>query len=132
MSAAQGELRVQRWAPAKFDIPCEGFDFTGQPLTMQVRQFRDQPGAPLLDLVTTSSPAEGMSLSVETVAGLTTTTIQIRINETTIEALLPFPSNGTEPGGEVTLQYALHVGTGAAKRRFLEGAFIIEPGANQA
>lgn len=132
MSAAQGDLRVQRWAPKQFEIPCEGFDFTGQNLTMQVRAYKDAPGSPLLNLVTTSSPAEGLSVTVETVEGVITSTIHIRINETTIEALLPFDENGTEPNEDVELKYAVHIGSGAAKQRFLEGAFIIEPGANQA
>ncbi len=131
-SVAEGPLVVQRWAPKRFDIPCEGFDFTGQPLTMQVRAYPDAPGAALIDLADTASPAEGLSVSVETVAGLTTSTIQIRINETTIENLLPFDTNGTEPGQNVVLAYAIHVGSGSAKRRFIQGNFIIEPGANQA
>lgn len=132
MTAAQGDLRVERWVPAKFDIPCIGFDLSGQALTMQVRAYRDQPGDPMLDLATTASPSEGLSVSVATAGGIPTSTIQIRINETTIEGLLPFPANGTEPGAEVVLAYALHVGAGAAKRRFLEGQFTIVPGANQA
>lgn len=132
MTAAKGDLRVQRWAPAKFEIPCEGFDFTGQAITMQVRAYRDSAGDPLIDLAATTPPAQGVSLSVETVEGLATTTIQIRINETVIEGLLPFPERGGEPDQEVVLFYAVHVGSGAAKRRFLEGRFIIEAGANHA
>lgn len=132
MSAAQGDLRVERWTPARFEIPCEGFDFTGQALTMQVRAYRDAPGAPVIDLATSDSPAEGLSVSVVTTSGLPVSTLAIRINETTIEAALPFPASGVEAGGDVVLAYAVHVGTGAAKFRFLEGAFIIVPGANQA
>lgn len=132
MTAAQGDLRVQRWAPKWFDIPCQGFDFTSQPMTLQVRAYRDAPGDPLINLDIATSPTQGISVSVETVDGLVTSTIQIRINETTLEDLLPFPANGTEPGQDIVLAYALHVGAGAAKQRFLEGAFIIEPGANQA
>lgn len=132
MSAAQGDLYVQRWAPKQFEIPFEGFDFTGQTLTMQVRLYRDAPGDPIINLTGAASPAEGLSVVVATDEGLTTSTVHIRINETTIEGVLPFPASGVEQGDSVTLAYALHVGTGAAKRRMLEGAFIIEPGANQA
>lgn len=132
MSAAQGDLRVQRWSPKRFQIPCEGFDFEGQALTMQVRAYRDAPGAAVIDLATTAAPAEGLSVSTDRSGTLPVSTLDIRINETTIEGALPFPASGVEAGADVVLAYAIHVGAGAAKFRFLEGAFIIEPGANQA
>ncbi|WP_230771133.1 hypothetical protein [Sphingomonas sp. Leaf4] len=132
MTAAQGDLRVDRWAPARFEIPCIGFDFTDQPLTMQVRQYRDAPGEPLINLATNNAPAEGLSLTVDRSGTLPVTTISIRINETTLEDVLPFPVSGVAPGADVVLVYALHVGTGAAKMRFLEGNFTLVPGANAA
>lgn len=130
MSAAQGDLRVERWAPVRFEIPCIGFDLTNQPLTMQVRQYRDAPGEPLINLGDSMTPAEGLSLTVDNSGTLPVTTIAIRINETTIEQVLPFPASGVEPGADIALAYAIHAGAGVAKRRFLEGAFIIVPGAN--
>lgn len=132
MSAAQGDLRVQRWVPARVEIPCEGFDFTGQAMTMQVRAYRDAPGEALVSLSTTASPSEGLSVSVATVDGLPVSTIAIRINETTIEGVLPYPQSGVSAGADVVLAYAIHVGSGAGKFRLLEGSFTIEPGANAA
>ncbi len=132
MTAAQGDLRVERWTPARIDIPCIGFDFTGQQLTLQVRQYRDAPGEPLINLANSAAPAEGLSLVVDLSGTLPVTTISIRINETTLEGVLPFPVSGVAPGADVVLAYALHVGTGAAKMRFLEGNFTLVPGANAA
>jgi hypothetical protein len=135
MTAARGDLRVDRWVPANISIPFEGFDFTTPAnLTMQVRLYPDATGDPLISLTETTAPAQGLSMSIETEDGLTTSTLNIRINETTIESLLPFPSNGTEPGAEVELWYAVHFSAAAytGKRRWLEGKFIIIPGANQA
>lgn len=131
-TVAEGALVVQRWAPKTFDIPCEGFDFTGETATMQVRLYPDATGDPLLNLAMTTSPAQGLSISVATEDGATTSTLQIRIDETTIEALLPFPANGQDPDADVALAYALHIGSGQTKRRFLHGSFIIQPGANKA
>ncbi len=132
MSAARGDLRVQRWAPARIEIPCEGFDFAGNALTMQVREYRDAPGEPLINLADSASPAEGLSVTVAVVGSLPTSTIAIRINETTLENVLPYPANGLEKGADVVLTYAIHVGSGAAKFRLVEGSFTIEAGANQA
>lgn len=136
MTPAQGDLRVYRWVPNEIIIPFVGFDFSGASLgmTMQVRQFPDAPGSPLLDLEGEEDlNAQGLSMTFATVDGVTTSTLRIFIEETTIEGLLPFP-NGTEPGGEITLSYAVHIRSDAfpLKQRWLEGKFIVVPGANQA
>lgn len=135
MTAAQGDLRVERWAPVDISIPFEGFDFTTPAnLTMQVRQYPDAEGDPLLSLTAQTAPTQGLSFTVATVDGLTTSTLRICIDEATIEGLLPFPGNGTEPGASVSLSYAVHFSAAAypTKRRWLEGKFIIVPGANKA
>jgi hypothetical protein len=127
------DLRVQRWQPFDDTIDIEGVDMTGVTLSMQVRAYRDAPGAALLDLGTVSPTGQGLSVSVATVDGAPVSTIRILINETTIEGLLPFPANGVEPGADVTLQYAIIIsGIGFRKARWFEGAFTIIPGANQA
>ncbi|MFX5747522.1 hypothetical protein ABTE19_21600, partial [Acinetobacter baumannii] len=79
-------------------------------------------------------PAQGLAITVATEGGLTTSTLRICIDEATIEALLPFPANGPEPGGAVELSYAVHFSAASypIKRRWLEGNFIILPGANKA
>lgn len=134
MTAARGDLRVERWTPVDIVIPFVGLDSTGAAGSLQVRLFPDATGDPVLNLTFATPPAEGLSMSVASVDGLTTSTLRILINEPTIETLLPFPANGLEAGGEVRLAYALHLTSTAfpKKRRWLEGAFIILPGANHA
>lgn len=132
--APQLDWPVDRWSPFDDTMPCIGFDFTGGTFTLEVRAYRDAPGAPLLALGNATPPAQGISVSVATVNSLTTSTLRFIINETTIEALLPLPANGLDASNpDVRLAYAIHAtATGFKKRRLLEGAFIIRAGANQA
>lgn len=127
------DLRVNRWVPFDDTIGIEGIDLDGATLLMQVRAYRDAPGAALIDLTNATPPAQGLSVSVETVEGMPTSTIRIMISEATIEALLPFPGNGVEPGADVVLAWDMLISdTGLTKARWFEGAFIIVPGATQA
>lgn len=123
------DLSVQRWTPFVYQIDFEGLDFTGATMAMQVRLYRDAPGAPLISLGNAASNAEGLSLSVATVAGAPVSTVQIRINETTAESLL---LNAGKPGEDVRLVYDLHItGGGFPKTRWIEGALTIRAGATQ-
>lgn len=123
------DLMVQRWTPFVYQIDFEGLDFTGATMAMQVRLYRDAPGAPLISLGNAASNAEGLSVSVETVDNAPVSTVQIRINETTAEALL---LNAGKPGDDVRLVYDVHItGGGFPKTRWLEGALIIRAGATQ-
>ena len=123
------DLTVQRWTPFVYQIDFEGLDFTGATMAMQVRLYRDAPGDPLINLTNAASNAEGLSVSVATVSGVTTSTVQIRINETTGESLL---LNAGKPGDDITLVYDLHItGGGLPKSRWLEGSLIIRAGATQ-
>lgn len=125
------DLRVQRWTPFTYAIAFP-FDFTGATMAMHVRSYRDAPGSPLINLQNATAPAQGLSVSVATVGGVTTSTVQIRIDETTIEALLPFPASGVRAGEDVPLVWDIHItGGGFAKSRWIEGAFIIKSGATQ-
>lgn len=127
------DWRAYRWAVFDETIVVEGADLAGAALLMQVRGYRDAPGAPLIDLVLAALPAQGLSVTVATVAGLPTSTIRIRINETTIEQLLPFSASGLEPGAEVELVWDMLITpAGQVKSRWFEGLFIIVPGATQA
>ncbi|MEG3152990.1 hypothetical protein U1769_24115 [Sphingomonas sp. ZT3P38] len=127
------DLRVNRWVPFDDMIGIEGADLSDATMLMQVRAYRDAPGDPLISLVNAAPPAQGLSVSAETVEGMPTSTIRIMINETTIEGLLPFPANGVEPGADVVLVWDLLLSkTGFTKARWFEGAFIIVPGATQA
>lgn len=136
MTPARGDLRAYRWVPNEFLIPFVGFDFSGDTLsmTMQVRLYPDAPGEPLIDLQKQDDlNAQGLSFTFSTVDGVTTSTLRIFIEEATIEALLPLPS-GTQTGAEVELSYAVHIRSNnfPLKQRWLEGKFIVVPGANKA
>lgn len=123
------DLTVQRWTPFVYQVDFEGSDFTGATMAMQARLYRDAPGAPLINLINAAVNAEGLSVSVSTVEGLPTSTVQIRINETTAEGLL---LNAGAPGDDVTLVYDLHItGGGLPKTRWVEGDLIIRAGATQ-
>lgn len=126
--------RAKRWEPFDDSITIEGVDLSSiTTATMQVRAYRDAPGAALIDLSLVAPPAQGLSISVSTTEGVPTSVIRVLINETTIETLLPFPANGVEPGADVNLAGGIILaGTGFKKTRWFEGPFIIVPGANQA
>jgi hypothetical protein len=123
-------LTVQRGTPYVYRIDFPNYDLTDAGLSAQVRLYRDQPGAPLINLTNAQPLAQGLSVEVFTDAeGVPTSTLQIRINETTIEGLLPFPQNGLEPADPVKLAWDLHLTISPnGKRRWIEGPFIISPG----
>lgn len=122
-------LTVQRGTPFVYRIDFPGLDLTDAGLAAQVRLYRDQPGAPLISLVGAQPLAEGLSVSTVSAAGVPTSTLQIRINETTIEGLLPFPQNGLEPADPVKLAWDLHLTISpVGKRRWIEGPFTISLG----
>ena len=125
------DLTVQRWTQFVYLIDFEGIEFINTSYAMQVRLYRDAPGSPLLSLVTAAAGAEGISTQNVTVNedGVPVSTIQIRINETTLEGLL---LNAGKPGEDVRLVYDLHItGGGFPKTRWLQGAFVIAAGVTQ-
>lgn len=130
MTPGRLPLTVQRGTPFVYRIDFPDYDLTTAGLAAQVRLYRDQPGAPLISLVGAQPLAQGLSVGVAFDAdGIPTSTLQIRINETTIEQLLPFPVNGLEPADPVLLTWDLHLTISpVGKRRWLEGPFTISPG----
>ncbi|RYG19134.1 MAG: hypothetical protein EON96_03585, partial [Caulobacteraceae bacterium] len=126
------DLTALRWEGFVATIAFEDLDFTGAALVMQVRPYRDAPSA-VLTLQNSVSPAQGLSVSVATVGGRVTSTVTIRINERTLEDLLPFPDSGVKVGQSVALCWDMHVTKAPAypKHRWLQGSFVIEPGATQ-
>lgn len=121
------DLTVFRWQPAKLQLDFVGYDFTGEAFKAEVRAYRDAPDPALISLDTVASPGQGISVSVVTTDGIPTSTVEIRINETTLEGL-PF----TNPRGtDFTAVWDLVIGSGSAKKRWVEGAFIVHGGSTQ-
>lgn len=122
-------LVAQRWTPFVDTSTFKGLDLTGATMAMQVRLYRDAPGSAILSLTNAISSAEGLSISVATIDGIVWSTLQIRINETTLEAIL---LNQGKAGSDVALVYDLHLtGGGLPKSRVFEGPFTIRAGATQ-
>ncbi|WP_309091715.1 hypothetical protein [Phenylobacterium sp.] len=129
ITPARVDLVAQRWTPFVDQTDFAGFDFSAATFAMHVRVIPDAQGAPLVNLANAASNAQGISASVIEVDGETVSTVQIRINETTIEGLL---LNAAGAGKDVILYYDLHItGGGLEKTRMMEGKFTIKPGATQ-
>lgn len=104
-----------------------GFDYSAATFVVELRDWADKPGAAIVTLGNAASNAEGVSVSVVTNEGVPTSTVQIRINETTIEGL-PF---GKPRGTDWRGVYALDItGGGHAKTRRMRGKFIVTAGEN--
>ena len=124
--AAQVDIVADRYTPCVRTIVFRGLDLTGVSLRMQCRQTGDTPGAPWFDLQNVdNSQAQGLKLvSVSVVDSYPVSTLQIRINETTVEGL---PYTG-ELGDATTLSYDLQGTFGGDKRVLVAGKFIIASG----
>ncbi len=123
------DLTVQRWTPFVYQIDFPGYDFSAATFAMHVRLYRDAPGAPQIALANAAANAEGISCTVTTEAGVPTSHVQIRINETTAEAVL---LNAGKPGDDIRLVQDFHVtGGGLQKTRIFEGSLTIRAGATQ-
>lgn len=129
-------LVMQRWTPFDYSIQLPvGLDFTGATAAMQVRQRPDQPGSALIDLVNASSAGQGLSFThVTDEDDIVTSTLRIRINETTGEAILL--NAGKAPTAtkreDAVLTYDIHItGGGFAKTRWYEGTFTLRGGSTQ-
>lgn len=135
ISPGKLDLAVQRWTPFDFSIRMPvGLDFTSATAKMQVRLRPDATGSPLINLENAPSSGEGLSFSSVTDGGVVTSTLRIRINETTAEGILlnagRLPS--VDHREDVRLSYDIHItGGGFAKTRWFEGVFIIRSGTTQ-
>ncbi len=104
-----------------------GVDLTGASFRMQVRMLPNTPGAPLLALETVASgAAEGIRLiGVEQVNGQPVSTIGIRVNKTSMQAL---PYAG-ELGDDSAFAYDLMVNpAGGLEQVWLAGDFVAQAG----
>lgn len=119
---------VFRWQPAKLTVDFVGYDFTGATFKSEVRAYRDAPDSALISLANAASPTQGISVSVVTTDGVPTSTVEIRIDEATIEGL-PF----TNPRGTdwQAVWDLVITPSGGTKARWLEGTFTVRGGATQ-
>ena len=125
---ALADLRAYRGTPFVDVTAYRGFDYSNASFVMELRAYRDAPGAPLVSLVRQDNPAaEGISVDVAYRNGRPTSYVQARINETTLEAL-----RFTNPrGGDLRLFYAQDIaGAGHGKARRMRGTFTLEASAN--
>lgn len=124
--AAKVDLAAYRGAPFIDRTVFENFDYSDATFVMQIRKYRDAPDV-VLTLGNAVSTAQGISATYHTDTDPPASWVQIRINETTLEAL----SYTAPRGGDLRLQYALDVtGGGHEKLRRMEGAFILRASAN--
>jgi hypothetical protein len=122
-------LRAQRWTPFVYTIDFVGQDFTGATFAMDVRLRPDAPGSALIALAGASAPTQGISVTVATVSGVPTSSVEIRISEATLEGVL---LNAGKAGADVVLAWDIHITFGGGlKTRWLQGSFTIEPGVTQ-
>jgi hypothetical protein len=114
-----------RWVPFVLDIELEDVDLTGATLEAHVRLKPDTPGAALVDLDQVAAPAQGLSF---TVAG-GSSTIRMRINETTMEGL---PA-ANETGDDAVLWWDMHVTRPGVHEKsvYFRGTFTVQAGVTQ-
>ena len=130
------DLTAQRWTPFVYVIDFEGYDLSSATLALQVRLYRDAPFDPMISLTNAAANAEGLSVSVSATDGVPTSSLQIRINETTIEGTLPLTvdedSRPSRTSPDVSLAWDIVIsGAGLPKSRWLEGQFTIKGGVTQ-
>ena len=135
-TAATVPMAARRWEPCVRTIRIRGLDLTpivnkmatgGLDLLMQVRLAFDTPGAPLVNLpLVATANTEGLRVTgVAVEDGVPVSTIELRINEPTMEGL---PFSG-EVGDPSSFYYGLQVTFGNLKKTRMEGQFIVLPGA---
>ena len=112
--------------PLDETIIINGIDLTGAAFLLEVRDRRDG-GALRATLTTQVSAVEGVYLSsVETVEGVPVSTLQIRFDEATMEAM-PLP---TEVGDDLTIVWGMHITpSGGTKFMAFDGPFTIKASA---
>lgn len=129
--AARLDLTAWKRTPYGEDIAFIGPDWTGDDLKMEIRNLPGDTGDPLVSLARVSGSGEGLSTDYDPAYPVprTTTTapatiLTIRVNETTLEGLLP----AAPTSAPLQLFYDVHVGNGSAKRVVIQGTFTISPG----
>ena len=126
-------LEAGRWVPFVYDIDIVGIDLTGAAFAMQVHDTKDRTaGSPRASLTTQTTDVEGVRLvSVVTTAGVPTSSIRIRINEATMEAMDAANDAGAL-GDDGSIVWDMHITpSGGSKFLAFEGAFTVKAGVTQ-
>lgn len=117
-------LEGWRTNPLIETIVLNGWDYTGATIRLEVRDRRDG-GALRAGLDTVASAAsEGVRIASVTTAGvIPTTTLVIRINETTMEAMPAAP----EAGDDIPMVWGMHITPlGGLKFMAFDGPFTVK------
>ena len=119
-------LAADRYEACVRTIRFRGLDLRGAALRAQVRLRPDTPGLPLVDLhAVTNGFAEGLRVSdFAFVDGVPVTTVEMVVNETTMEAL---PYSG-EIGDAAAFAYDVQATLAGRKRKLIWGEFVVLPG----
>ncbi len=127
-TAACLPIAADRAGPCVRDIFFEGLDLTGVEMALEARLNPETPGAPNIGLgMTVMANAEGIRLiGVTTTAGVPTSQIRLRINETTMKDAARFPYSG-ELGSSSPMVYDLIGIFSQDKRRLCYGEIVALP-----
>lgn len=110
ITPATVHLPVRREVPFIFTFRLLGVDLTGYTLRSEWLNEREVDGAASVTLINATSPDEGLSITTGTDSSVTYTDIEYRVDQSTIEGVLPFTvtsgsPNRVPPGALVTLYY---------------------------
>lgn len=126
-NVARVTLGGRRYQVCTRSVRIVGVDLTGASFRMEVRLAPNTPGIPLVALGTvTTGAAEGVRLiGVETVDGKPVSTLGLRVNKSTMEAM-PFTG---ELGDDSVFAYDLMVTpAGGVEQAWLAGDFVVQAG----
>jgi hypothetical protein len=121
--AVPAPIEAWRTNPHVEVINITGLDWTGAAFRLEVRDRRDG-GQIRATLNEVGSPTtEGVYLSVATVDGVPVSTLSVRFNEATMEAMPAAP----EPGDDAELYWGMHITpSGGVKFMAFDGPFTVK------
>lgn len=126
-------LEAGRWVPFVYDIDIVGIDLTDATFAAQVHDTKDRTaGTPRASLTTPVTDVEGVRLvSVVTTDGVPTSSIRIRINEATMEAM-DVANDAGALGDNGSIFWDMHITpSGGTKFLAFEGKFTVKAGVTQ-
>lgn len=126
-------LVAGRWVPFVYDIDIVGINLTGATFAAQVHDTLDRTaGTPRATLTTQTTDIEGVRLTgVATTDGVPTSTVRIRINEATMEAM-DVANDAAANGTDGNAFWDMHITpSGGDKFLAFAGTFTIKAGVTQ-